>query len=853
MAKIIFTSIFLGLLFSCSPNLPETVNPGDLQLKWELVENQFDGKPQYKARFTLINTSSLNLGKDWSIYFNQIAGSTILDGESEGLKLSFLMGTFFNLAPTAGFSGLKAGDSLVFDYVAAGMIGKNAQAPQGAYIVSEDGKATALRGFSAKELTLDDPQVVKIVSSPLPEAGYLYEKNQDISLIAAPRLPKILPTPLDVKVGRGSFTLQTPLTIYFESGLEREADFLKAELSKLLQGEVVTREGRDQSLQLKLRTTGDPESYTLSVNTAGIQITGTDAAGVFYGLQSLRALLPVGLYQSPAASIAVEQLTIEDSPRYRYRGMHLDMARNFISKEAVIKLMNLMAFYKLNYLHMHLTEDEAWRLEIPGLPELTEIGARRGHTLTEDEFLHPEYGSGPDPNDPASPGNGHYSKADFMEILKHAESRHIRVIPEIDIPGHSRAAIVAMKSRYNRLMKEGKTEEANQYALHDPEDKSEYLSIQNFPDNVICVCRPSALTFMEKVFDEIIAMYREAEVPLESIHIGGDEVPKGVWEKSPICNAFMNEHPELTKTHDLMPYFIGQLINMLQAKGMPTSGWQEIAMREAEGGGEEVNPEFAETGMRPYVWIPSPDLANRLANAGYEPVISNASKLYFDLAYNNDPAEPGQTWAGLVNTRTAWEIVPENIFYSSEVDDRGNPFNPAEKTKAMVKLSPEGEKNLLGLQGQLWTETVKNPDMMEHYVFPKLLGLAERAWSPAPAWATTNDLRQRQRARETAWNVFVNTVGQKEMPRLDYLEGGVNYRIPRPGAKIENGQLLVNVEYPGLVTRYTTDGSEPTATSAEWTGPVAVDGPVMLKSFDSRGRSGLSSVVSPGEQVQIER
>lgn len=840
-----FAAFCLSILFlaSCSPTLTETANLSDIQLEWELVENQFEGKNQYKARFIISNNSGADLQKDWAIYFNG-GGGAVVDDETAGLKLEYIMGTFFKLAPTDAFAGLKAGESISFEYVTGGAITKNSQKPIGAYIVDKDGVATAFTDFNTTQLRLDHPEITKVVSRALPTPDNLYDKNAALTQLAANELPRLIPTPLSVKAGNGSYTLQAPVAIFYQGDLKNEADFLKEELSKVVTGEITVAEGKGKGINLALKADGKAESYTLQIGN-GITIAGKDAAGVFYGIQTLRALLPLETHRDKSSAITLEALTINDAPRFTYRGMHLDVGRNFMPKETVMKLMNLMAYYKLNYFHFHLTEDEGWRIEIPGLPELTQIGGRRGHTTTEEEFLHPEYGSGPDPNDPSSPGNGFYSRADFVEILKHANSRNIKVIPEIDIPGHSRAAIVAMKARYNRLMKEGKADEANQYALHDPEDQSEYLSIQGFPDNVICVCRPSALTFMEKVFDEFIAMYKEAEAPLESIHVGGDEVPKGVWEKSPICNEFMKQHPEMTKVHDLMPYFIGELIKMLEKKGMPTSGWQEIAMREAEGGGEEVNPEFANTGMRPYVWLTDPDLPYKIANAGYTPIISNASKLYFDLAYNNDPQEPGQTWAGLVNTRTAWEIVPFNIYYSAEEDERGRPYNPEEKLKSSVRLTPEGEKNILGIQGQLWTEVAKTPELLEHFVFPKFLGLAERAWAANPSWATTANLAQRQKAREAAWNVFANSLGQKELPRLDYLEGGVLYQIPRPGVKIENGQLLVNTEFPGLISRYTTDGTEPTATSPQWTGPVAVSGTVKVKSFDSKGRSGLSSAVGP--------
>jgi hexosaminidase len=194
----------------------------------------------------------------------------------------------------------------------------------------------------------------------------------------------------------------------------------------------------------------DSEAYEVSIDLAGIDIVGVDAAGVFYGIQSLRMLLPLDAYREARTSINVPAVTMSDAPRFPYRGLHLDVSRNFQPKEAVLRLFDLMALYKLNTFHFHLTDDEGWRLAIDGLPELTEIGGRRGHTTDEREHLIPSYGSGPDPDPAVSYGSGWYSRADFIEMLQYAHERHIEVIPEVDVPGHARAAIVAMKERHRR-------------------------------------------------------------------------------------------------------------------------------------------------------------------------------------------------------------------------------------------------------------------------------------------------------------------------------------------------------------------------------------------------------------------
>ncbi|WP_243665267.1 family 20 glycosylhydrolase, partial [Rhodothermus marinus] len=266
-----------------------------------------------------------------------------------------------------------------------------------------------------------------------------------------------------------------------------------------------------------------PEAYHLIVDPeAGITLTGTDAAGAFYGIQTLQQLIDPSFYRQTSETIPIPALEVHDAPRFGYRGLHLDVARNFQPKAVVLRLLDLMARYKLNRFHFHLTDDEGWRLEIEGLPELTEVGGCRGHTETEATCLVPSHGSGPIPGQ--QPGSGYYTREDFIEILRYATARHIEVIPEIDVPGHARAAIKAMEARYARLKAAGRPEaEAAAYRLVDPADTSVYRSVQGWNDNVINVCLPSTYRFLEKVVDELRRLYDEAGAPLHVVHTGGDE------------------------------------------------------------------------------------------------------------------------------------------------------------------------------------------------------------------------------------------------------------------------------------------------------------------------------------------
>ncbi len=511
-----------------------------------------------------------------------------------------------------------------------------------------------------------------------------------------------------------------------------------------------------------------------------------------------------------------------------------------------MKLIDVMGFYKMNRLHLSLTNDEGWRIEIPSLPELTEIGGYRGYTADSKDHLIPAYGSGPGSDPEKGMGSGFLTREQFINILKYARLRHIEVIPEINFPGHARAAIYAMETRYDRLMKEGKMEEAEKFRLIDPEDQSVYNSAQNFNDNVVCVCKEAPFLFYETVVETIAGMYEEAGLELKLVHTGGDEVPAGSWTGSPLCKAFLESNPEIGTAGDLQVYFEKRLLEILSQRGLMMAGWEEIALRKDARGKWVPNTDFAGKGMLPYVWNSlgeSLDLGNRVANAGYPVILCNVGNFYMDLAYTHHPAEPGLYWGGFVNTRRAYEFIPFNVFYSTLTDQYRRPFGPEEDFKEMESLKSGARGNIVGLQGQLWSETLRGSEMLEYYYLPKMLGLAERAWVGQPAWGEIGDRTQRVAAINDAWNEFANRIGQREMSRLDYIFGGYNYRLSPPGGEIREGMLHANIDFPGLTIRYSTDGSKPQMDSPLYTGPLKVSGTVSLRSFDTRGRGSRVSVI----------
>ena len=343
-------------------------------------------------------------------------------------------------------------------------------------------------------------------------------------------------------------------------------------------------------------------------------------------------------------------------------------------------------------------------------------------------------------------------------------------------------------------------------------------------------------------------MYKIADAPFTTIHIGGDELPTGSWVKSPVCEKFLADHPEIDGVDGLHPYFSNRFFKILSKYNLRTAGWEEIVLVSGKNG-PKPNEDFLNKKMLAYVWNAvwgwgGEDMAYRIANTGFPVVMCNASNLYFDLAYNTDPAEPGLDWAGYVDTKSPFAMAPWNLLKTATTDRYNNPLDLEILKEGKVSITEKGKQFFLGIQGELWSETVRGPKALEYMVLPKILALAERAWSPIPKWMEIENRNQRMTALEGDWNIFVNMIGQNELARLDHLYGGLNYRIPLPGAVVENGKLKANVRFPGLKIRYTSDGSEPDINSNLYSNPVEVIGTIKLKAFNKVGRSSRTSVIS---------
>ena len=461
-------------------------------------------------------------------------------------------------------------------------------------------------------------------------------------------------------------------------------------------------------------------------------------------------------------------LVIEDWPDFGYRGFMLDISRNFTNKDNILKFIDLLAHYKASVFHLHFGDDEGWRVEIPQFPELTTYGAYHefpykdeNGNYTETNYLLPSYNGSVDPKDLTSSANGHLTAAEYVEIVKYAWERRITVIPEFDTPGHSRAAIKAMQAYAKRTGDDS-------YLLSDPEDKSEYCSVQYYKDNALNVALPSTYKFIEVVFDQLIAYHKEAGAPIPAIHVGGDEVPHGAWVGSEPCQKIMAERGwdniELLKS-----YYIENVLDIAESRGVKISGWQELVMDLEDHVYERMKKNLYSVNFW-HTGTGNEEFPYKYANDGVPAVLSNMTNTYVDFAYTPDKTERGLSWGGFVDERRSFSLLPFDIYRSVRWDDKGRIRNieklPEGKTPLVAK------QNIIGVQAQLWTETVRSFDHVTSYVFPKVCGVFERAWNASPSWEGTTVADDP--AFMTELDRYYSTVVDHEMPY--YEAEGVVYR-----------------------------------------------------------------------------
>uniref|UniRef100_UPI003C7DDF01 beta-N-acetylhexosaminidase n=1 Tax=unclassified Streptomyces TaxID=2593676 RepID=UPI003C7DDF01 len=428
------------------------------------------------------------------------------------------------------------------------------------------------------------------------------------------------------------------------------------------------------TIELRIDPALEPEGYRLTVvPDRGVRITGGSEAGVFWGAQTLRQLLgPEAFRRAPVgqgAARGIPATEIEDGPRFGWRGLMLDVARHFTPKDGVLRMLDLLAAHKLNVFHFHLTDDQGWRVEIKRYPRLTEVGAWRART---------KYGHRASELWDETPHGGFYTQDDIREIVAYAAERHIRVVPEIDIPGHSQAAV----SAYPEL---GNTDVVDTSALS-------VWDTWGVNPNVLAPT-DHTLRFFEGVFEELLDLFPAETSPF--IHVGGDECPKDQWRQSPTAQARIAELG-LKDEDELQSWFIRHFDRWLTDRGRRLIGWDEIL----EGGIAEGAAVSSWQGYAGGI---------AAAEAGHDVVMCPLQQVYLDYRQDAGPDEPMPI--GYVRTL-------EDVY-------RFEPVPPG--------LSEEAAGHVLGTQVNVWTEVMQNRQRVDYQVFPRLAAFAEVAWSRLPA------------------------------------------------------------------------------------------------------------------------
>lgn len=483
----------------------------------------------------------------------------------------------------------------------------------------------------------------------------------------------IVPTPLSMEKGTGSFTFgpntvitvpteeQKPVAGLFASLFTRSAGFTPK-----------VQVGTEGDVCLELDKNLPEDAYEMQVSSGQIRVKASDSKGLFYGLQNLRLLLPPAIESSTAQDTVewtVPEMTVKDAPRFGYRGFMLDVSRYFLPKEELLRMIDCMALLKLNRLHLHLTDDNGWRLEIKKYPKLTEVGAWK---VDRQHLPFPERRN-PKRGEPATVG-GYYTQADMKEIIAYAADRQIEIIPEIDIPAHSNAALTSYP----------------EYACPVVKDFIGVIPGLGGKNAEIIFCGGNEKTyeFLQDVLDEVIALF-----PSRYIHLGGDEATKTNWKKCPLCQARIREE-HLADEEALQGYFMGRMSDYVRSKGKEVMGWDEL-----------TNSKLPEDAII-FGWQGFGNAALKAAEQGHRFVMTPARVAYL-IRYQ------GPQW-----------FEPLTYFGNNTLKGLFD-YEPVQEG-----WKPEYEKLLMGVQASMWTEFCNKPEDVFYLVFPRLAALAEIAWVP---------------------------------------------------------------------------------------------------------------------------
>ncbi|WP_205728758.1 glycoside hydrolase family 20 protein [Flavobacterium ranwuense] len=485
-------------------------------------------------------------------------------------------------------------------------------------------------------------------------------------LMNAQQQPSIIPKPVDLKMGSGNFTIDGNTAIQYKKSqkeLKATADFFASYIKNISGFSLKSNKAAAKKVEFVIEKDIQEEGYQLTVSSTAIVIKASSPKGVFYGMQSIFQTLPA---IRTNAALEVPIMVINDYPRFKWRGMHLDVSRHFFGPEIVKEYIDLMASYKINVFHWHLVDDQGWRIEIKKNPKLTEIGAWRVDQTHLNWSERPQAKEGERPT-----YGGFYTQEQIKDIVKYATERNITVVPEIEMPGHVASAIAS----YPQLS-----------CTQQPQLPMTGGNYSNMSSNY-CAGNDEVFSFLEDVLTEVMPLF-----PSSYIHIGGDEVDKGPWKKCARCQARMKSEG-LKDEHELQSYFIKRIEKFVISKKRKIIGWDEIL----EGG---LAPEAAVMSWRGEAG------GVEAAKMKHNVVMTPGTPFYFDHYQAGPEGEP-LAIGGFNTVKRVYD------------------YDPIPK-----ELNKEDEAYILGAQANIWTEYITTPEHLEYMILPRMAALAEVLWDP---------------------------------------------------------------------------------------------------------------------------
>jgi hexosaminidase len=569
----------------------------------------------------------------------------------------------------------------------------------------------------------------------------------------------IIPQPVSIQVGKGQFVLSKKTVFAAKDEEDKKIGRLLNEYLQQVYGFQLDIDDQESKNYIRLSTkkfikTPDKDGYDLTINKNGVSISGDTYAGSFYGMQTLIQLLPVTNFKrSDEFTCTLPFVTIKDYPRFKYRGLHLDVSRHFFPTTFIKKYIDYIALHKMNYFHWHLTDDQGWRIEIKKHPELISKGAYRNGTII---------GRYPGTGNDNIPYGGYYTQEDVKNIVQYAADRHITVVPEIEMPGHASAAI-ATYPWLSCFPEEETIIPAHPSVASQQMKGKKVQETWGVFDDVFCAGKESTFHFLEDVLDEVLQLF-----PSQVIHVGGDESPKANWKRCPKCQQrIKDEH--LKDEHELQSYFIQRMEKYLNAKGRTLMGWDEIL----------------EGGLAPNAWVMSwrgEEGGIEAAKQHHYVVMTPGGFLYLDHSQTRN--EDSVTIGGYTPVEKTYSYEPQ-----PEV------------------LSQEEAQFIKGAQGNVWTEYIHYPSKVEYMIFPRLSALSEVVWIPkqARSWSGFESKLKTQFQRYNLWKANYSKAYYELKASIlptENFEGvlwSLQSKNPKEKIYINNGNKEVQYTQPILI------------------------------------------------------